>query len=73
MNEELKQIPVGPEGGPQQELRMIYNEMRLSGLRKDERLPRSVTFARAVAMVTNDRPDFQPDLIDPGYFDWLGT
>lgn len=60
-------IPVGPEGGPQQQLRMIYSEMRLSGLEKDDGLPRSV------AIVKSDEPGFEPDLIDPDYFDWSGT
>ncbi|HYW93302.1 MAG TPA: hypothetical protein VFA95_12725 [Gammaproteobacteria bacterium] len=69
VNEELKHIPVGAEGGPQQELRMVYNEMRLSGLEKDQSLPRSVTFARSLAIVRDGAPDFEPDLLDPDYFD----
>jgi len=70
VNDELKHIPLGTSGSPQNELRMIYNALRAARLAGDPDCPRAKTFAEAVAMVRETSPEFRPDLLDPGHFDW---
>lgn len=72
VNDELRHIPLGTSRSPQNELRMIYNALRAAHLAKDASCLRSSTFAEAVAMVRESSPEFQPVLLDPGFFDWGG-
>ncbi len=68
VNDELKHIPLGTSGSPQNELRMVYNALRACRLADDPSMPRSTTFAEAVALVRESFPEFQPNLLDPDYF-----
>lgn len=70
VNDELRHIPMGTAGSPQNELRMIYNTLRVAELARDEKLPRSASFAKAVAMVRERSPCFNPALLDRAYFRW---
>jgi len=70
VNDELKHIPLGTAGSPQNELRMVYNTLRVAELADDQTRPRSTSFAEAVAMVRESFPGFHPHLLDPNYFDW---
>jgi len=72
VNDELKHIPLGTAGSPQNELRMVYNTLRVAELAKDEAVPRAKSFAEAVTMVRESSPGFEPELLDPGDFRWTG-
>lgn len=69
VNKEVEHIPRGFEGSAQRDFRLFYRQVRFWNLVRDSATPRSVTLARTVTLVHEHHPDFEPNLLDPEYFE----